>query len=46
MSSFSLSTIQRPIDPAEVGLRKSWESLSRQLLTEIERMPKDIEGVE
>jgi hypothetical protein len=46
MSTFSLSTIPKPIDSAEAGLRSSWESLSRQLLAEIGRVPQDVKGVE
>jgi hypothetical protein len=46
MSSFSLSTIQKAVDPAEVTLRKEWEVLSKKLVAAIASLPGDAEGGE
>jgi hypothetical protein len=42
MSTFSFSTIQKAVNPAEVELRKEWEEISKKVVDEIAKMPEDV----
>ena len=44
MSTFSLSTVKKVVDPVEVELRMKWEGLCEELDAAITAMPEDKEG--
>jgi len=44
MSTFSLSTVKKVVDPVVVELRTKWEELCKELESAIAAMPEDKEG--
>jgi len=44
MSTFSLSTVKKVVDPVEVELRTKWEWLCEELEAAIAAIPEDKEG--
>jgi len=44
MSTFSLSTVKKVVDPVEVELHTKWEGLCEELDAAIMAMPEDKEG--
>jgi hypothetical protein len=41
MSTFSFSTLQKVVEPAEVELRKQWEAISKRVVDAIASMPEE-----
>jgi hypothetical protein len=41
MSTFSFSTLQKVVEPAEVELRKQWEAISKRVVEAIANMPAE-----